>query len=518
MAQGSEKEGGRRQARTAGAAALAVAVVAFVVYAATAAPGLSWEHNGADGGDLAAAVAVWGVPHPPGYPTYVLLGRLWSTLVPLHDVAFRLNLFSAACAALTTGLVFLIILRLCRDGEQAVPDRPAYVAALAGALGFAFSAVFWSQAVIAEVYALNALFVAGLLLAVLAARLDLAFLVLGLGLGNHLSLALLAPSLALLAPRRPRLGLRSLAALLAGLAVYLYLPLAAARQPAINWGNPGTAEGLAWMLLGGPYRSYLFGLPWAELPSRLSAWAGLIVRQLGWPGVALALLGLWGMFEQAPGRRRAWALVLAFALYSLYALGYRTADSFVFLIPAFLIAALWLGRGFYDAALVVQEWGRSAGPGRPSPWQRGMPLLLTVIILLYPALQLQANYAAQDLSRDQSARAYIRRVLAEAPAASSVITGSDQHTFALWYAVATERPHMLVIDRDLTQFEWYRNQLRRAEPALQAAPDSGEPEAYLPGLVSALAGRRPVYLADEDVGLLARFSWQEAGGLWRLLP
>jgi hypothetical protein len=54
-------------AATLGAAALAA-------YLKTLAPTVTWRNGGADGADLAAAVAVLGIPHPPSYPTYVLLG------------------------------------------------------------------------------------------------------------------------------------------------------------------------------------------------------------------------------------------------------------------------------------------------------------------------------------------------------------------------------------------------------------------------------------------------------------
>ena len=52
------------------------------------------------------AVHVLGIPHPTGYPLYVLLGKLWTVLVPVGSIAYRLSLFSAACAALACALVY----------------------------------------------------------------------------------------------------------------------------------------------------------------------------------------------------------------------------------------------------------------------------------------------------------------------------------------------------------------------------------------------------------------------------
>ena len=50
-------------------------LLALGLYARTLAPGLTWAHNGADGGDFLAAALTHGVPHPSGYPTYQLLLR-----------------------------------------------------------------------------------------------------------------------------------------------------------------------------------------------------------------------------------------------------------------------------------------------------------------------------------------------------------------------------------------------------------------------------------------------------------
>ena len=54
-----------------------------------------------DSGELVTAVYLLGIPHPTGYPLYVLLGKLWTIVVPLGSIAFRMSLFSSACAAAT---------------------------------------------------------------------------------------------------------------------------------------------------------------------------------------------------------------------------------------------------------------------------------------------------------------------------------------------------------------------------------------------------------------------------------
>jgi len=93
-----------------------------------------------------------GIAHPTGYPLYTLLGKLF-TLLPWHNVAWRVNLLSAVAGALTVAFVYLV-------ARQLVARR---LPALLGAVALAVSPVFWSQAVVAEVYTLTGAFVALLL-------------------------------------------------------------------------------------------------------------------------------------------------------------------------------------------------------------------------------------------------------------------------------------------------------------------------------------------------------------------
>ena len=95
---------------------------------------------------------VLGVAHNPGYPLYVLLTHAFSYL-PIGSLAYRINLFSAVCGAIAVSLMFLASRRLgC-----------GRLVSAGAALGFAFGSVFWSQAVVAEVYTLNAAIVAGVM-------------------------------------------------------------------------------------------------------------------------------------------------------------------------------------------------------------------------------------------------------------------------------------------------------------------------------------------------------------------
>src|SRR5262245_16109642 len=79
----------------------------FVVYALGVCPTI---YVG-DSGELVAAVYLLGIPHPTGYPLYTLLGKLWTLLIPFGSIAYRMSLFSAACAAGACAVLY----RLCRS-------------------------------------------------------------------------------------------------------------------------------------------------------------------------------------------------------------------------------------------------------------------------------------------------------------------------------------------------------------------------------------------------------------------
>ncbi|MEZ4560775.1 MAG: DUF2723 domain-containing protein, partial [Caldilineaceae bacterium] len=168
--------------------------LAFVLYALTAAPSITWAHYGADGGELIAAAVVNGVPHPPGYPLYMLLLRAWlwlaGIIVPGSELAWRGNILSALLGSLSVGVTSLVALAVTPER-----GRRWMVAGLV-ALAWTVSPLMWSQAVITEVYALHALTIALLGWAVFVHpdRPWLLTPIAVLGVANHLTFLLLLPA------------------------------------------------------------------------------------------------------------------------------------------------------------------------------------------------------------------------------------------------------------------------------------------------------------------------------------
>jgi hypothetical protein len=297
----------------------------------------------------------------------------------------------------------------------------------------------------------------------------------GLALGNHLTTALLLPAWLVMAAMPARRGWsRALAWRLAGMAlgltVYLYLPLAAAAQPPVNWGGATTLAGFWWVVSGAPYQALAFGLAPAAALGRVGGWAALLAEQFGWLGMVAAVTGLW--FGRVGWGARAITLWIVI-VYSAFAIGYNSADSYAYLLPVFLALALWLGWG---VAFSLQTL--SARPQRTVT----RPLLVGVLVLAF-GFNGAAHWAQVDASRDDRAEAFGRAVLAAAPADAIIVTHGDQDTFALWYFhfALGQRPDLAIVVEPLLGFDWYQATLRATYPGLPVLPPAGDWRAALSG-------------------------------------
>jgi hypothetical protein len=268
--------------------AILASLVSFVVYVRTMAPTVAFW----DAGEFIAASYVLGVPHPPGTPFYVLLGRVFTLFPTGLPIAVKVNLMSALFGAISIGIVYAIahrIICLCGFGGSRTSGATGWrvlpaVGAWAGSLALAFSITYWNNCVEAEVYALACL-LAGL--AILLAfkwyesptkdpRWLLAMVyVLSLSVGNHLTTLLVAPGimLAILFVRwRTFLDLLGVVAV-----AYLFGELAKAVTGALMQAWWLTALVAAFLLWGFLSRRYRFNTRFVLLGGFLFV-AGVLVH------------------------------------------------------------------------------------------------------------------------------------------------------------------------------------------------------------------------------------------------
>lgn len=424
------------------------------VYLSTLAPGLTWANDGSDGGDLITAAYTGGVAHPTGYPLYLLLARLFQ-FIPLGSLAYRTNLLSALATTLTAALI-------CKIVTRALDEQDAKHARLAGLIaGFAFglAPLVWSQAVITEVNALQALLVSLILYlnsfqSPEGKRSDRTRgLVMGLAICNHVTALFLVP-LAFIPDRRRNASssTRKLLWLSMGLLLYLTLPLRASSDPPVNWGDPLTLERFWWLVSGGSYGSYYLQFEFVEIWERLQAWSSLLVQQFGWFGLTLGIVGLIVPFK--PSRLYLFTLWTG-TVYSLFAILYSSADSYVYLVPFHTSFAIWIGLG---SGYVLKHFSSHSS-------RLGAGLLIAGYILFHAA-----GYAGQvDASKDLRAERFGRLVMSEVPKDALVFVKGDRAVFTVWYfhLALEERPDAIVVADELLHFDWYQETLRDTYPALE---------------------------------------------------
>jgi hypothetical protein len=499
----------------------------LLLYMATLAPSVLV----ADGGEFQFAAPLAGIAHPTGYPLYLILGWLWTTLLPVDSPAWSMNLFSALAAAATVAVLYLTVRRTLKlAGFRHRSWLSQSIAALASIL-FAVSYAFWSQATIAEVYALNAFFVA-LIACILLGWVEHGLgwkdliplaVALGLGLTHHRTVLLLAPALIFtvwLVEREARrrrlywkhalilLGLTALPLLL-----YLYIPLRAPHSPYLTvpltdaeplvlyqntWS--GFFEHVLGSRFGGAIRPALLE------PARARMAFDLLRQQFGLVGIGLGAVGL-GYLVFSRRRVLVSATLGMYLVQLMFNLVYDIGDIAVFFIPGYLIWTLWIGVGI---AAICRQAGRLLIRWRRSPTHLGPATLFNrfsltteqvagwtvfLILLALPATLMARNLPALNRHSDWSAWTQWQRILTQPLPDGAVLISNDRdEIMPLWY---------------VQQIQSARTDLIGLFPGIVG---DGEWEDI--GMVTdkALESGRPVYLIKPMPGLAVKYDLAEAPG------
>ena len=367
--------------RRDGLYAALIAVALFALYAASSPRSIALE----DDALFVLSSYFLGIEHPPGYPLFTLIGHAFS-LLPLGSVAYRVHLASALFGALTCALCWLCARAL-------VPGR---LPALVAALGLGLSPVFWSQAIIAEVYTLNTFFFLALMLMALhacppqgpqrPALLPWMALVFGLSLSNHWPLMLLvAPAFVILLwPLRAEF-VRRLGTLVClfvlGLMPYVWLVYRSWQALPINFDGPLETLPELWFFVS---RAGYAGIDqssaasWLDRIKFFEFQAGQVLVQFAVAGTLLAAAGFVVQWREL-GRRVGAFLTIAFLMPSfglllLLGFDYDSIHKHVFHVyplPAYVVVSLWMGLG---AAWLVARYR----PGAPLA-RAGAAALLSLI-------------------------------------------------------------------------------------------------------------------------------------------
>ncbi len=477
--------------------------LSLVLYAATAAPSVATIFD--DSLEFHVVLPTLGIAHPSGYPLYTLLGKLATLIIPFRDPAGRANLFSALAAALAISLLYL-------TGRRLTGSRPAAAVATAA---FALSPAWWSQATLAEVYALHGALM--LLFIYLLLRwsddhgaatpisphpfrlLQAAFLVFGLGLAHHRMIVLLLPAALVLilwtvgpraaaAAKSPRPWALLIVPALAPLLLYAYLPIRGQTVGSLDGTFRPTLQGTVDWIFARDYGVFLTGNPFG-VQRDAAFFIGLFVQQLTTLPVLAALLGL------ATGWRYGWRryvfLLLATAGQTAFGVAYKVQDVEVFFIPAFILSTLWAALGlasvFAGAADASRHLRRSR---RLAPLvSGGVAALVVAVVLAGPIVAAYRDWDRRDLSRKWDVYDYGQDMLTAVAPGGRIVGLLGETTLIRYFRdVLGRRTDVMVVpaDREADRF---------------AAVDA------------ALAAGVPVYLTRDLPGAAGRYSLDAAGPL-----
>ncbi len=469
--------------------AAAIGAASLLLYLRTMAP----DVVDADGGELQFAAWNFAFVHPTGYPLFLILGGLVQHILPLGNPAFRLNMFTAATAALTVAVVFLVIHRTL---HHRLPS-------LVGAATFAVTTTFWRDATAAEVYAPAALFLALLILLALkwqesptAGWFGTFALVQGLALTHHRTILLWVPGFllffAIVAWHR-RLTAANFGLIRAGLfcvlplLLYLYIPIRAPsspyaalalgpnRQIALFDSSPG---GLFSYLLG---RQFQQELTWDAISNtRLVALPALVIDEIGQFGSLLAIAGLLFLIL-----KRSWPLVgltvAGLGATVVFASAYHIGDIYHYYIPVYLVFAIWIGCALGELSRIGSRPDSSRM--RVVCWGT-----MLVVIALLPLGLLITHFAAADRSEDTNARRAWTQILSEGIPENAILVSNDRdEMMPLWYMQYVENT---------------RRDLLGLFPLISAAPEYANVTRLLE---NTLGTQRPVFLVKPMPGLEIKF-------------
>ncbi len=471
---------------------LACIVIVGGVFLATMPRGMYWG----DGLELTTAAHCLGIPHPTGYPLYMLIGKLFASF-PAGTVAWRLHLSSLCFVAATTVILFFLfrLLALRLFPPEVFPDvLYTNSICLAFSLLFAFSRTVWRLGTITEVYALHILFfvttiyLGCLYLFTKRRRYFLGvFLIVIISLTHHMMSVVAVPFVLVCVgvflfsglSRKDKIKSAGLCVLLLVIAfmLFLYLPVRAHKHPPINWGNPENMRNFLWVINGGDFKDFYF----LQFPAGHHLDSHTLV-----PYIKLRLAGIYNWFLSEwfnlstfgnKGRILGTLFFVVVCGIGLVYMGIRKILlAIALLCTLILTVAVVFFYGIYD----IEDYFISAIPLLLIPFFIGLMRLLNLfesyflgrkfnylnwVAFVLPMMILVTNFSANNRRLDSSADKYSQRLFQSLERDSIVITFGDNDIYSLWYRqkIQGERPDVLVVGGNFIYSEWYRTFFREKD-------------------------------------------------------
>ncbi len=468
-------------------------LIVFVFYLFTLAPSVVQI----DSGELATVQALLGIAHPTGYPLFTITGYIFSLLPLPVPAIYKLNMLSAVwCAAGVT--VFIMLLRLILTGfvfgtkevktvkeskekkkagkikkeeiftALTIDPSSVIILSIAGGLFLAFNKTFWFQSTSVEVYSLHIFLAVSSLYFMLRAYLDESsggfskywyFLAVTLALGftNHMTTILLIPGIAYLYFRKNGLRKESFIGISKMLGVffpllimiYLYLPLRAGQNPALNWGNPVSWENFMSHVSGIQYQVWMFS-SWNEAREQFVKFLTNLPAEFTLVLIAAAA-GLFFLFRYS--KELLYFVLILFFSTVLYSINYSINDIETYFLLANVALAI---AGTFGLMLMIGKEGLK---------NRNIAVSASVALIVL----LQIGYNFKDVSQrgNMFFENYAKTALSVMPQNSVVLTYQWDYFISSSYYfryVENFRKDIIVAEKELFRRSWMYNQMNSKYP------------------------------------------------------
>ncbi len=487
------------------------AIILFVfflsLYIYTAAPGV---YDG-DSGELAAAVNTLGLAHPTGFPLYILTAKVFTFLLPVGDVAFKLNIFSAILTAMAVLIFFLGLLKLH------ISKIAAFISSFMLGLGNSI----WSNAGAARVYPLSFLIVS-LLLLWFVEWLDTKnkkyityyAITLGIGLGSHPLLIIMVLPLLFIILSEKSFKSVWLLGFMSPLAQYLYLPWAYARNTIINFGEMNTIAGL-WHYI--TQRDYAFKMATRTSRGSIELVNTIIHLAISEFTILFFIVSIVGFIILCKKNMRISFLFFTMVLANVLVLYFYGNDQdikviFRYFFVSFLIFAIFI-------AFAIQLFINKIKHINYVP----MRYFILAILLLLPLIILQSNLQNNNRRNNYIIFDYVQNILKTVDPDSIIISEADSITGPLWYLQSTgQKKDAIIIDKQMLGWDWYIRNLNKIHPNIVNLSLLGQEtkEERLKKLIADNYGKLHIYVAffDENFNkqFLNDFEFIPAGVIYKL--
>jgi tetratricopeptide (TPR) repeat protein len=489
-----------------------------------------------DAGEFIATSYILGVPHPPGTPFYVLVGRIFS-MFPFVGPTMGVNLMSAITGAMAALFLYLTTVKILvrwRGTPQSVHEMlVVYSSAASAALAGAFAGSFWVDSIEAEVYSPSAFIMAFTVWLMVrwserhaepGSRNSLVLIcyLLAMSVGLHLGTVLVFPAFvlfAMLVDWRLFTDVKFIILVvfvgLLGLGNHLYLPIRSSLNPAIDEANPERWAAFKDCLLRRQYKpmtpfvrqapwSFQFGMFWRYFKEQ---WT---VGGRSWTGLLLLAGAAGGVIHFLKEKK---TFVLVGTVFLVMSLGLIVYMNFTdhevrerdyFFSHGFFFFCIWIGVAFaYLADLVTDK-------ARPS----ALSYLLPIGLLVFTMSTYYVNFETHDRRGDYNAYDYAYNMLATVDKDGMIFTNGDNDTFPLWYIQQVQgfRKDVRVLNLSLLNTPWYIWQLKHLEPKVPMSFTDEEISRLMPyrnrdgkivmvkdmaskDIIEATGDTRPVYFA-----------------------